>query len=254
MSSRRPSRLPLPETRRKLHTLKGNAGIYGMQRLASLCHGIETGMADSGGDMTRAHSDALAATWSQTAQRLSTFLGEPDAGVVIDDDEYAQVLRLLLDGTPRADMVRSVRDWKQERVTDRLERFATQARELSNRLGKGDLAVEVVADGLRLPTADWTPFWAAFTACAPQRGRPRNRAGRGPEGRGQARSAVGSAWPHPARGGRPPHRGLGRRQRGSTGTASPRRRGRRASPRLDRKISWPRSSPKGSRRATRPRR
>ncbi len=158
-----PSRLPLPETRRKLHTLKGNAGIYGMQRLASLCHGIETGMADSGGDMTRAHSDALAATWSQTAQRLSTFLGEPDAGVVIDDDEYAQVLRSLLDGTPRADMVRSVRAWKQERVTNRLERFATQARELSKRLGKGDLAVEVVADGLRLPMADWTPFWAAFT-------------------------------------------------------------------------------------------
>jgi len=157
------STMPLSEIKRKVHTLKGNAGMYGMKRLASLCHDIETVMADSGDGVSAEGKKALARAWTETTQRLSAFLGERDSGLVVDDDEYAHVMRCMLDGTPRADMVQRLRDWKLERATDRLERFAKQARELSNRLGKGKLAVEVDGGGLRFPAADWSPFWAAFT-------------------------------------------------------------------------------------------
>ena len=157
------ARLPLPEIKRTLHTLKGNASIYGMQRLASLCHRIESTMADAAGDISPADRTALAASWAHTASRLSSFLDDKRGGVTVDDEEYAQLVRSLLDGTPRADLVRHLRDWKLERARDRLERFAEQARDLARRLGKGDLSVDVEAGTLRLPAVDWSPFWGAFT-------------------------------------------------------------------------------------------
>ncbi len=153
----------LVDVKRKLHTLKGNAGVFGMHRLATLCHEIETRMMDSQQDMSEADRSALAQVWTQTAERLSSFLGDTSPVVHVDDGEYAHVLRALLDGTPRADVIRMVREWKMERASDRLGRFANQARDMAKRLKKGDIDVHVQAAGLRLPRDEWSAFWASFT-------------------------------------------------------------------------------------------
>jgi two-component system chemotaxis sensor kinase CheA len=156
------TRPPLTDTRRALHTLKGNASLYGMQRLSSLCHDIETRMAEVGADICPADREVLGATWRQTALRLATFLGDRNGNIVVDDDEYAHVMRSLLDGSPRAEVVRRLRDWKMERVGDRLDRLAHQARDIARRLHKAALTVEIGGAGLRLPAQDWSPFWAAL--------------------------------------------------------------------------------------------
>jgi two-component system chemotaxis sensor kinase CheA len=156
-------RPPLADTKRRLHTLKGNAGVYGMLGLASLCHDMETRMIDTEGDLCDADRDALAQAWTKTADRLSSFIVDKNPGVNIDDGEYAFVLRALLDGTPRADVVRMVREWKMERAGERLERLANQARDLAKRLRKGDIDVQVDGAGLRLPREEWSAFWASFT-------------------------------------------------------------------------------------------
>ncbi len=153
----------LVETKRQLHTLKGNAGVYGMFGIAKICHDIETRIAESQGDISEADRTALGRAWSQTAERLSSILGDKSPVVSIDDGEYAYVLRALLEGTPRADVIRMVREWKMERASERLERFAVQARDLAKRLQKGDIKVEVDAAGLRLPREEWTAFWSSFT-------------------------------------------------------------------------------------------
>ncbi|MGD0678418.1 MAG: HAMP domain-containing protein [Polyangiaceae bacterium] len=157
------SRPALVETKRKLHTLKGNAGVYGMLGVARLCHEIETRMSESQGDLSESDRNVLAETWTRTAARLSSFLDDKDLGVTIDDNEYAYILRSLLDGTPRGEVIRVVRDWKMERASERLERFAGQARDLAKRLQKGDVEVRVDGAGLRLPREEWSAFWASFT-------------------------------------------------------------------------------------------
>jgi two-component system chemotaxis sensor kinase CheA len=157
------TRPPLADTKRRLHTLKGNAAMYGMLGLATLCHEIETRLSESEHDLSSGDGDALAQAWIRTAERLSVFLVDRNPGIQIDDGEYAYLLRALLDGTPRAEVVRMVRDWKQERASERLERFARQARELAGRLGKGEIDVHVDGAGLRLPREEWSAFWTSFT-------------------------------------------------------------------------------------------
>jgi len=156
-------RPPLAETRRKIHTLKGNAGMYGMTTFATLCHDIETRMSESDGDVAPGDRTALNEAWTRTADRLSRFLVDETPGVNIDDAEYAYVLRSLLEGTPRTDVIRMVREWRLERASDRLARFAGQARDLAKRLNKGDIEVDVDGSGLRLPREEWSNFWSAFT-------------------------------------------------------------------------------------------
>jgi signal transduction histidine kinase len=157
------TRAPLEEIKRKLHTLKGNAGVYGMHGLAMLCHEIETHMAESeGGDLPDADRAALAQAWTRTEQRLSSFLGKADPRIVIDDEEYACVLRALLEGAPRVEVIRTIRDWKMEPAIERLDRIADQVRDLAKRLQK-KVDVDVDGAGLRLPREEWATFWASFT-------------------------------------------------------------------------------------------
>jgi two-component system chemotaxis sensor kinase CheA len=151
-------RLALVETKRTLHTLKGNCALFGLQAIAAQCNDIETRMQESGGDLSPADITALGRTWTAIATRLSAVLGSADQ-VTIEDDEYAALLRAILDGTSRSEVARMVRDWRMERVVDRLERFAEHARELGRRLHK-DVEVEVVSPGLRLPREEWSAFWA----------------------------------------------------------------------------------------------
>jgi two-component system chemotaxis sensor kinase CheA len=156
-SEARPS---LADTRRALHTLKGNCAIFGLQRIAVMCHQIESRMEESGGDLVAGDVGALREAWSATAGRLSALLGNASQ-VVIDDDDYRAVLRAIVSGTERGEVARMVREWRMDRLSGRLERFGEQARALGQRLDKR-IDVEVSACSLRLPREAWSSFWAGF--------------------------------------------------------------------------------------------
>src|SRR5262249_37181984 len=51
---------------------------------------------------------------------------------------------------------------EREPVARRFELLAGQARHIAERLGKGDVVVQVDAEGLRLEGQRWAPFWASF--------------------------------------------------------------------------------------------
>jgi two-component system, chemotaxis family, sensor kinase CheA len=155
------TRPALVDTQRTLHTLKGNGGLFGMHRLATLCHEIETRMAESGGDMSTVDIGRLESAWTRTAGSLSSLLGNTTQ-VVIEDEEFGAVLRAILDGSPRHEVARMVSEWRMERAGDRLERYADQVRDLAQRLQKGTIRVEVAKSSLRLPREAWAPFWTVF--------------------------------------------------------------------------------------------
>jgi HAMP domain-containing protein/HPt (histidine-containing phosphotransfer) domain-containing protein len=158
------TRPPLPVVRRLLHTLKGNAAIFGLSRFASLCHEVEDRIAVSGADLSARDREDLVGAWERLARRLKTLLGErAEIALDVDDEDYAGLLRAVVDGRPRREVVGRIAGLKLERVETRLQRYASQARGLAARLGKTELDVEVHANRLRLSREALTPFWASFT-------------------------------------------------------------------------------------------
>ena len=155
------TRPPLTDTRRTLHTLKGNTALFGLRRISALCNEIEARMHESGSDISSDDVAHLREAWACIATRLSSLLGD-SSQVVIDDEEYGAVLRAVVDGTSRGVVAGMVREWRMERVRDRLERFAEQVRELAQRLNKGVIEVDVSSNGLRLPRQEWSAFWSAW--------------------------------------------------------------------------------------------
>jgi two-component system chemotaxis sensor kinase CheA len=159
-----PARPPMPVVWRLVHTLKGNAAIYGLPRIAALCHEIEDGMAQSGTDMSTEDRDRLAQAWDRLAQRLKTLLGERvEATLDVDEDDYASLLRAVVDGRPRREIAGSIAALKFERVERRLEGFGVQARSLAARLGRAELDVQIEANRLRLSRTALAGFWASLT-------------------------------------------------------------------------------------------
>lgn len=158
-------RPPLPEVRRRIHTLKGNAAIFGMLSLSAVCHEIESHMAEENLDISLRDQETLRVKWRCLSQRLGAFLGESKAGIVIGEEEYMTALRALLDGAPRSHVAQLVAAWKQERVAVRLERLAETVRQVAGTLEKKIDAV-VVPSAARVPREEWAPFWGSLVHTA----------------------------------------------------------------------------------------
>ncbi|HEY4015699.1 MAG TPA: HAMP domain-containing protein [Polyangiaceae bacterium] len=157
-------RPPMPVVRRLVHTLKGNAAIYGLSRIATLCHEIEDSMAVSGADISAEDRDRLVLAWDRLAHRLKTLLGErTEVALDVDEEDYTVLLRAVLDGRSRREIAGRIAELKFERVERRLQGFGAQARSLSSRLGKAELDVHVEANRLRLSRTALASFWASFT-------------------------------------------------------------------------------------------
>jgi two-component system chemotaxis sensor kinase CheA len=146
---------------RRLHTLKGNAGLYGMFTLASLCHDIES-RASEGGGISIDDRLALADVWQRLATGLRPLLGADSKSVVrVQRPEYEKVLGEIRREQPGAEIVRLVERWGLDPVQPRLERLAEHAKQLAKRLGKL-VEVRVEANDTRVHGDAWAGFWAAM--------------------------------------------------------------------------------------------
>jgi two-component system chemotaxis sensor kinase CheA len=150
--------------RRIIHTLKGNAALFGLSSIARVCHDVESRIADQN-DVVEAHDrDEVAAAWETSSARVVKFLeGGSQASVELDESEYLAIVQAIDRGAPRGEVMELIASWRNERVRVRFERFAEQARALASRLGKGP--VEVVYDGsnLRLPRDRFSKVWSSLT-------------------------------------------------------------------------------------------
>jgi len=148
---------------RDIHTLKGNAGLVGLDGIAALCNALEDRMADAGAGPTGDDCAELGARWQRTATTLGELLGPGGADDVhVSEEEHQALFQATLREAPHAEIARTLAEWKLEPTHQRLARIAEQARVLAARMGKSGIEVVIVSNGLRLPLDRWAPFWTAF--------------------------------------------------------------------------------------------
>jgi two-component system, chemotaxis family, sensor kinase CheA len=147
---------------RALHTLKGNAGVFGLESVAEICHDLETTVANSGSLPPPAQREALRLRWSRLVSQMDHLLGARRDVIELEPAEHARLERAIRRGLPKETLLRRFHELKLDTTQRRLDGFAEQARQLAGRLDKGVIEVEVEAHGLRVDSAYWAPFWAAF--------------------------------------------------------------------------------------------
>lgn len=151
-------------TKRALHTVKGNAGAFGLDSVAELCHALEDRIAEGETDGLEADFAALLERWSTLSATIDRMLGAHDPETIaMTTAQYEHILRLAVEGASHADIVESLDDLRLEPAEQRFGRLAEQARVLAGRLEKGALEVEIEASGLRLERERFTGLWNAFT-------------------------------------------------------------------------------------------
>lgn len=148
---------------RTIHTLKGNAGIFGVTSIAELCHSLEDEAVRNGIDAMRRMLPWLVDAWTAFSEKVIPLIGATADDIVeIHHDELEGIAGCVRAGLPAAQILEALERLKTEPVQARLERIAEQARRLAIRLGKAPVEVEIRAGNLRLPADRWSEVWAAF--------------------------------------------------------------------------------------------
>jgi C4-dicarboxylate-specific signal transduction histidine kinase/HPt (histidine-containing phosphotransfer) domain-containing protein len=151
----------LATVKRLLHTLKGNAGMVDLHVLADLCHRAEDDLEEAqdlspGGALAKMH-----AHWQMLSRTLRPLLGTGDAGTLeIEAAEIDRLCEEIARGASPASILARLAYLRLEPVERPLGRLGRYAREIAQRLGKGEIDVVVDAAGVRLGPRRWTPLWA----------------------------------------------------------------------------------------------
>ena len=149
---------------RALHTLKGSCSIFGVESVAAVAHRLESAIVESGLPPSVEQSAELVNAWTcfgNHVLRLSGKQTEPLLEVTHEELHELEAATHLR--APHAKIAILLARLKYERGIARLQRVAEQAKSLGQRLGKGELNVQVEAGpDVRFRSELWAPFWAAF--------------------------------------------------------------------------------------------
>ncbi len=149
---------------RLLHTLKGNASLFGISSIAHLCHEFEDHMKDTGGEGLDALQRArLSERWEHLSNRFKNLIGDSSKGITLSRAEYLRLQRAVLEGASRADLLAHLEAFELVPLEPVLNRFAEQATQLGRRLDKATLETKVEANELRQHPTRLAPFWSAFS-------------------------------------------------------------------------------------------
>jgi two-component system chemotaxis sensor kinase CheA len=153
----------LAALKRAVHTLKGNSMIFGVNTVADLCHEIECNIVGEHRRPSLAERTRLADRWGRLRKTLDGIFGDGQHQRI--EVEAAQ-LRALLEACLRREshgaLTTMIADLCLEPTAARLARVGEQARRIAQRLGKGDIQVDIEDEMLRLEPKRWSAFWSAF--------------------------------------------------------------------------------------------
>jgi two-component system chemotaxis sensor kinase CheA len=145
---------------RWLHTLKGNAGLYGLDSLVQLCHQLEERL-EQDQALTPDDVRPLARRWTELSSKIRSFVGDQRSNLEIEESVYVELLSSIESGLPHAQLREMILAWRLEPTQARLLRIGEQAEALALRLGKGLISVQIESNQLRLASERWSSFWAA---------------------------------------------------------------------------------------------
>lgn len=159
---RQETRTDVAIVKRRVHTLKGNSAIFGLERIAAICHKIEDYISEHGELPEDKAWTELFGRWAGIRGYLRRLIGEKDSQLDIGDNEYRAVLKMILNHGSRDAIAKKMASWCLEPTSKRLSRVAEQARNLAKRLGKGEVQVIQNHHDLKLDPIYWANFWSAF--------------------------------------------------------------------------------------------
>lgn len=148
------------ELYRAIHTLKGNAGIFGLNSVAALCHELEDRFNEEA--LAPGDFEQLNERWQQLEESLERLLGSSQELIMVEPVQYQLLMQKLEGGLAPSAAVEVLKGWVQEPFAKRLEHVAEQAMILGERLGKGGFDVVVEADQSRHDAELWRTFWNVF--------------------------------------------------------------------------------------------
>jgi len=154
----------LTEVKRLLHTLKGNAGLADLRVLADLCHRAEDEIEAACAVTTGGSLSTVQAHWRTLRRALHDLAGAPESGMVeVNPIELEHLGREVLNGAPTAAIVEALDYLRLDPVEPPFGRLARYAQTLGQRLGKGDITVEIETRGVRVNAQRWRPIWMELT-------------------------------------------------------------------------------------------
>lgn len=148
--------------KRRVHTLKGNSAMFGLERIAEICHTIEDYIAENGELPEDTSWTQLYGRWATVRGNLRRILGDKQQGIDLSEQEYSALLTDVLEGRGRDELAIRLTKWKLEPTSNRLARIGEQIRALAHRLGKGAVSVKAKGNGLLFDPAQWQEFWSSF--------------------------------------------------------------------------------------------
>jgi predicted ATPase/GAF domain-containing protein/HPt (histidine-containing phosphotransfer) domain-containing protein len=149
------------EMQRNLHTLKGNAAMYGFVTLARTCHEAEDAIAE--GTLEARHLQAVAQSFDVLRDRLAS-IGGDNAGerIEVSRATLRTLAQELVAGLPGHHGARAVERLLLEPVRPSLERLGKYARALAARMGKVEPRIELFDGGLSVDGKRAAPLFASL--------------------------------------------------------------------------------------------
>ena len=154
--------IDLTLVKRQVHTLKGNTAIYGIHRVSQACHELENFIEEHDEMPTQDDWDALFEVWESTSENMIKVIGQPTFTLEVPESDIEVVLEDLLNDKPLGELAVQIASWQLEPTLLPMQRIADQAQNLSNRLGKGEVNVDINDNDLRLDSRNWSEFWSSF--------------------------------------------------------------------------------------------
>lgn len=154
--------------KRQVHTLKGNAAIYGMHQLAAFVHSLEDRMIEEERGLLPDESLALAQRWREMCKRLEQWLGNREQEqnrIEVDDAEYRTVLQNLLHSQSNEEILaaaRRMQAWSLEPTSRRLARLSEQAVRVAQRLAYPAPQIYINDNHVRLDAQIFGHFWSSL--------------------------------------------------------------------------------------------
>jgi two-component system chemotaxis sensor kinase CheA len=147
--------------KRLIHTLKGNASLASLNVIAQLCHKAEDEIDEDQTVQVTSTIVALRSRWLTLTQNLRALVGDRGRDVIeLQTHDLEHLCEELGRGVAPAKVLQRLSALRFEPVERSLERLAGHARALTQRLGKGDVIIDIEGRGLRLDPRRWSPLWS----------------------------------------------------------------------------------------------
>lgn len=144
-----------------LHTVKGNAGLMGLDAWVKRCHDAET-VLNEYGELTPDQRQEIVWAWSATEDRLLPFL-EQQSSMEVSTTDFEALVRIARREGSWAELRGLLRDMTLESTAMPLRKLADHCSELASRHDRplGHLLVE--DHGVRLDPDRWGSLWSVLT-------------------------------------------------------------------------------------------